>query len=309
MTRKIILMIAFIVVFAPSSLFCQETSRLRLGILPVIDTLPLFVADEKGLFSKNNLDVVLVPFNSAIERDAALVSGKLDGYFGDLISVTLLNNSGQDLRVVTQSYHTNSTCRMFALLAGPKSGINSITQIENVNIAISEASIIEYFLDEMISKEKIDSSGIKKMGVRAIPIRYQMLMANNIKLALLPEPLVSKAVAGGAVVIADDRNLDTTATIIAIKERILRKNPEIGQRFLDAYSESVKMINSEPSSFKDILVNKTRFPASLKDKYRLPPFPDAVLPTPDDINRVEQWLLEKGLISERLSYDKIVWTK
>ncbi|MCK5836350.1 MAG: hypothetical protein KAH09_03705, partial [Desulfobacula sp.] len=47
----------------------------RMGILPVIDTLPLQVGVTEGYFEAENLDVKLVSFSSAMERNTAMHSG------------------------------------------------------------------------------------------------------------------------------------------------------------------------------------------------------------------------------------------
>ena len=56
----------------------KDDNKIRLGILPVIDTLPLIVADAEGLFKEAGLDVELIVFNSALEKEAALTGGSID---------------------------------------------------------------------------------------------------------------------------------------------------------------------------------------------------------------------------------------
>ncbi len=56
-----------------------ETKRLRLGIIPLVDAAPFFVAQEKGFFAKQGLDVdVSVEASWASIRDK-VVTGLLDG--------------------------------------------------------------------------------------------------------------------------------------------------------------------------------------------------------------------------------------
>ena len=308
MVKRIFAIVGVILFLIPSFVYSQEMLKFRLGILPVIDTLPLVVGKERGIFKDQGVDMSLVSFNSALERDAALRAGRIDGYFGDLLNTILLANSGENLKIITQVYHTMLRQYMFALVASPGSGIKTIDQIKDVPIAISSASIIEYFLDEMLSRADIPISFVKKMEVRTIPIRYQMLMGGSVKLALLPEPLATMAISGGAVLIADDKMLDITATIVAIRGNVLQAYPRLATQFLGAYGKAVHMINENPDAFKDILVKKTRFPASLKEQYSIPPFPDPAPPSETDVTRVQTWLVHKGLLSKELAYKNLVWT-
>ncbi|MEA2102348.1 MAG: MetQ/NlpA family ABC transporter substrate-binding protein [Thermodesulfobacteriota bacterium] len=292
----------------PSSAFSHEIS-LNMGILKVIDALPLIAAKDRGLFSDQGLDVKLISFNSALERDAALSAGQIDGSFTDLVSIIFLNRAGADLRVIAQSYHTTQTSRMFALLASPTSNITTIKRIKDTPVAISNASIIEYLLDVMADSNNIPTEKIKRIEVRSMPIRYQMLINNTVDLALLPEPLVSMAVNEGAQVVADDRRLDMTETVIAIKRDTLEKNPGLYPGFIKAYTLAVQMINAKPAAFMDLMVRETRFPVALKDSFTLPDFPEPACPPEKEIAQVESWLKAKGLMDKEIPYKDIVWEK
>lgn len=306
MIKKLFLLLA-LAALLPCAAHGSGQPLLRLGILPVIDTLPLLVAEKEGLFAREGLTVELVRFNSALERDTALTSGKIDGCFGDLLNTILLCNSGTALLVVTESYHTSPAQPMFVLLAAPGAEIGAAREIAGVPVAISKASVIEYFLDEMTAKAGIPPESVKKVEIRAIPIRYQMLMENRISLALLPEPLASKAMEGGAVPVLDDRTIDTTATIIAVRKDLLTEHPEVGEKFMRAYGKSVGMITGEPARYKDILVEEARFPASLKERYTMHPFPAPRLPSRHDVSRVQSWLVREQILQREIPYEDLVW--
>ncbi len=100
----------------------------------MIDTLPLYVADELDLFAEKGLDVELVEFNSALERDTAFTVGSIDGYFGDLINTLVIRNT-VDVKVVTVDYHTSHDHLMFAILASPGSGITDLSGLHGMAIA------------------------------------------------------------------------------------------------------------------------------------------------------------------------------
>ncbi len=113
--------------YAPPTM-AEPRIPLAFGILPVIDTLPFLVGVEKGFFATEGIDLKIFSFSSAIERDTALQSNRIDGYFGDLLNTLLLVNSGRSLSIVSTVIRTRPDRRMFALLASPKSGITGIKQ-------------------------------------------------------------------------------------------------------------------------------------------------------------------------------------
>ena len=137
-------------------------------------------------------------------------------------------------------------------------------------------------------------------------IRLQMLLTNQVPAALLPEPLVTLSEIKGARVIADDRTLDTALTVLALRRDRAEEDASLVTRFLKAYSRATGVINQDPESFKRVLVAKTRFPAVIKDHYRIPPFPPVGLPAPKDLEAAQVWLIQNGLAHKRLPYDRVV---
>ena len=65
-----------------------EKPDVRFGTLPVLQALPLHVAQEKGFFDEAGIKVELIPFNTAAEKDIALTTKNIDGYFGDLLATS-----------------------------------------------------------------------------------------------------------------------------------------------------------------------------------------------------------------------------
>src|SRR5512145_205740 len=112
------------------SLSCRkEGHAVKIGVLPVIDTLPLVVAESEGLFRAEGIDAELVYFNSALEKESAFASGALQGSFGDMIAALLAVKSGVDAKIVCESFHTDRSSRIFALLGSPSSKAGSISDI------------------------------------------------------------------------------------------------------------------------------------------------------------------------------------
>ena len=55
-----------------------EEPTLRIGTLPILDLLPLFVAEKQGYFKEQGITVTFVPAQSAAERDQLMQAGQLD---------------------------------------------------------------------------------------------------------------------------------------------------------------------------------------------------------------------------------------
>lgn len=302
---KFYALILVCLVFMPSaaSSFAQT---LRIGVLPVLDTLPLQVAVQDGPFDQAGLHVELVSFTSALERDAAMQAGQLDGYFGDLLNTVLLIQNGVPIRIVTVAYTTRPGQRMFALLAAP--GILDLTSVvaKSPKVGISTATVIDFLLDPMLAQAGVGRKQVTPLDIKKIPIRMQMLLTNQLDAALLPEPLVSMAERQGARVIATDEGLNLPVTVVSLHNDRLQQTPDILERFLRAYASAVLRIAQDPDRYRRLLVESCGLPEVLRDTFRMPDYPSPQLPSQEAVQAVQDWMRQQNLISEALPYLRMV---
>lgn len=299
-------MVVIAVLSAGASPASAGNDVLRFGVLPVVDTLPLLVGESEGLFAAEGIDLQMVSFQSALERDAALQAKTLDGYFGDLLNTIMLIQAGYPLKIITTAYRTHPEHRMFGIAVAPGSGVHSIRDLRHQPVAISKSTVIEYLLDRMTEREGLPVGSVAKQEIKKIPIRLQMLLADEVPAALLPEPLLTLSESKGARVIGDDRTLDTTETILALE--MTGRTHGLVTRFLEAYGKAVARINARPDAYQELLIEKTRFPMPVKDRYRIPVFPTVGIPSEADVSAVQDWLVTNGMMTDRLRYGEIVYT-
>lgn len=284
-----------------------KDDAVRIGVLPVIDTLPLYAAQEQGLFEKAGVKVKLVPFNSAAECIEAFKAHEIDGFFGDMIKTLILKGSGQDVKVVTTVHHTSDR-RMFALLAPPGEGEMGLEDIGGMKVATSTGTIAEYLLDEMLADAPSD---VEKVEVPQIRPRMESLNAGM--LTFLPEPLVTEAVRDyGAREVANDTAYSMATSIIAMRESFVSGNLNLTKSFLGAYNESVTLVNLDPLRFAGILKERFLLSGELLDAFEFPPLSEPKLPSRDEFQRVQDWTEAhpgSGAQAAGISYESIMATE
>ena len=74
----------------------QTRGSVRIGVLQIADSFPLYVAVEEGLFQKYGLDVEIIEFQSASDQSVAYEAGELDGMMTDMIVQSLINKSSAE---------------------------------------------------------------------------------------------------------------------------------------------------------------------------------------------------------------------
>lgn len=280
---------------------------LRMAVIPVIDTLPMFVAEAEGLYAKHGIQVELIPVASAPERDQLLQAGQADGTLNELLSVMLFNRETAQMQAVRYGHMASEGAGHFFVLASGQSGITDVEQLKGVEIGISQGTIIEYVTDRLLEAEGFTSADIKYVAVPKIPDRMALLGSGELKAAVMPDPLGGLAVQQGAVILLDDSSYPLLgASVISFRKDFIDQHPAAVKAFLAAIEEAVGLINSNPSNFSALLVEKKIVPQPLAGSYVVPKFPLKGVSSKDEWDDVLAWAKSKGLLQADVSYESSV---
>ena len=286
----------------------QETDTdmptLRIAVLPVLNTLPLYVAQAEGYYAVHGVNVELIPFNAAREQQVALQAGEVDGANTDLAVLSLLVNGGVDMRAVRSEPIREP---YFAIVAGAESGITSIDDLRGVPIAISQNTIIEYLTTEMLTNAGFTEDEIVYEEVPAIPVRLELLNTGQVAAATLPEPLVTLATQlQGGTLIANDDNSAFVPTVLALRQDVVEDRPDAVRGLLAAYEDAVRAINTEGERFREVMTTNILIPEPLQATFPVPTFPTANVASEEEVALVTDWMVSVGLLDEPVAYDALV---
>ena len=286
-----------------------EDTSLKMGLLPILDVLPFYVAEQKGYFEEEGISVEFVPVKSAQERDALMQAGEIDGMLNDLISVGLFNRDEAQIKIVATARRSYPESPQFRVLTAPDSGISSARDLAGVPIGISQNTVIEYITARMLEAEGLSPDQVEIVEVSAIPVRFEQLMAGQIQAATLPDPLAQGAVAGGANLVVDDSQYtEYSQSVLSFSREAIDSKPRTIEKFLKAWNRAVGDLNSNPEQYSDLLIEKARVPESIQGSYRMPPFSEGEVPSQAEWEDVVDWLLDKGLIDQPIGYEDSVTT-
>jgi NitT/TauT family transport system substrate-binding protein len=284
-----------------------DVQTLKMALIPVLDVLPFHVADQNGYFAQEGVQMELVPVKSAQERDTLMQTGQVDGMLTDLLSPVFFNQEEPQISVVRTARKVYPNSPLFSILAKPGSNVSSPTDLVGVEIGISQNTVIEYLTDRMLEKAGLTPEQIATSEVSAIPVRFELLVNGEIPAATLPDPLTSGAIAAGAVLVVDDTSVpELSQSILAFSTETLETKPEAVRSFLQAWELAVKELNANPDKYRDLLIEKGRVPESIQGTFQMPPFPEASVPTEEQLVDVVEWALEKGLVKQDVPYERMV---
>ena len=280
-----------------------NTGTLKIAVLPIIDTLPMYVAEAEGLFAKQGVTVELIPVASAPERDQLLAAGQADGTINETLAVMLFNKDVVQMQAVRYALRPVEGYGHFFILASGKSGITDAQGLKGVEIGISQGTVIEYVTERLLQAEGLTADEIMTIAVPKIPDRMALLGSGELAAGVLPDPLASLAISQGAVNVLDDSNHPEYGfSIYSFRKEAIDTNPEAVKAFLAAIEEASDLINQDATQYTTLLSDKGLVPPPLLETFEVPPFPDQAVPTEEEWDDALAWATEKGMLTVDVSY-------
>lgn len=274
---------------------------LAVGVMPDVDSVPIIIAEEKGYFAEEGLKVDIQKFKSAMDRDAALQSGNLDGAISDLLAVAFAKEGGFDVKVTS---YTDGT---YKLIAGSDTDAVKPQDLAGSDVAVSKNTIIEYVNDCIMAGQNMPEGSINKVVIPQIPTRLEMLQNGKLAAAILPEPMGSVAIANGCRFITDSEEMGVHPGIMMFTAGAAADKKAEVQAFYRAYNKAVRYLNEHSQEeYMDLVIEKSGFPAAAKTALKLPEYREAGLPTEKDVSECMSWMVQKKLIKQNYTYGELV---
>ena len=266
----------------------EDSLALKIGVLPTLDCLPIYVAKDCGLFDSTKADIRLKLFNSQIDGDQALVDGRLEGCVTDIVR-------GQRMKAkrgVSLDY-VAATNAGWQLISNRLARIKRINQLDDKMIAITRFSATALLADLATDSAKLKDETVFKIQINDINLRLQMLLANEMDAMFLPEPQATTARLYKNPVLMDSRDKDLRLGIIAFNKNAM--NDELRRRqlavFISGYNAACDSINKN---------GIRKYTSTLKKYYQLDDktinalpktrYEHAKAPRQKDIDAADRWL-------------------
>lgn len=279
----------------------KNDTKLRFGVMGSIDAVPLVIAQEKGFFKEEGIDLDLQIFKAAKDRDAALQANELDGVLCDDVAISIYQNSGIDMKI------TGATNGYFTMVSGKDSGVKSIEDLKGKKVGISERTMMDYLADYIVTSKGMSTKDIEKVGIPAMPARLEALRNKQIDAAILPAPFNDTAVKDGGTEIVKLYNKDIMISATAFLQDVISKNPDAIKGFYKAYDKAIDYINNNDiKEYEDTIIKTVGYSEDMRGNISLPDIKRNYLPKEENVQRVFDWSKENGIITKDLNAKDII---
>lgn len=280
----------------------DDRNVFRLGAMSSMDYIPYVLAEKLGYYDSLGIDVEIVKFFSANDRDAALQSGNIDGTVIDFTGAVMQHAKGMNLKLIAE--HDG----IFSLIASKTSGIISVNDLKGRKIAVSRNTVIEFAVDAALASAGISSDEVEKPEVNKIPVRLELLRNGAIDATLFPDPFTTIALFDGHRLLLTTVDMGIYVTGTVVRDEVLNTKYEVVKKMLEGYNMAVRYMNENmPDKWNNVLVSDAGFREELLKNVKLPHFKPLSTPKTDDLKETVRWLKEKNLISDEYNADKLIY--
>ena len=203
-------------------------------------TRPLNVPSLVGLdqklfenaFAADHIQVVWHEL-AGVETVEALAAGSIDiatslNYLSSMTSKA----AGSNIKIIA-GY--SAFPQAIALVAARESGIKSMSDLPGKKVALQQGTMLHEMFIKGLAEEGLSVAGIEIIGLES-PEALAALLGGQIDATILPEPLLTRALASDkAVLIRTAEGLISGQTVIAAREGFLEKNPAVARKFLEVH--------------------------------------------------------------------------
>lgn len=265
----------------------KDSLALKIGVLPTIDCLPMFIIKERAWIDTTRADVRFKDIESHIAADDALRKGKLEGMVTELVRAEHLKRQGVDLTYVA------ATPLSWQFITNKKARIKDLKGLTDKMIAMTRFSATAMLADMAVDSSKVKSEYVFRVQVNNPQIRLSMIINNEMDAVLLPEPQATVARLAGNPVIMDSRNKDMRMGAIAFSDKAMNDNRRKVQidEFIKAYNRACDSINHYGLTGYASIINKYMKvdEQAIKSLPKIK-FDHAGHPREKDIARANSWL-------------------
>lgn len=278
-----------------------DSMSLRIAVMPTLDCLPIYVAQEAGLFAHDGLSVSLISFTAHMDCDTAIIGGTVHAMPTDLVRAERLIKQGTPLHYATV------TTLGWQLVTAKTARIRKLAQMDDKMLAMTRYSATAMLADQLVDSAKLQTERVFRIQVNDVLVRLNMMETGTMEAMLLPEPQATVARLMGCNTLYDTTADSLVMGVIAFSQEALKDSLRRRQMktFLKVYDEACDSINTLGlDHYRNLIATRCHVQQDVADSLTQQHpvlFSHTSLPRQRDLDLARKWL---GYLSESKSLSK-----
>ncbi|MBR2229933.1 MAG: ABC transporter substrate-binding protein [Prevotella sp.] len=195
----------------------EDSAALKVAVMPTLDCLPLFVAEEREMFD-TIVDIRLKYYTAQMDCDTALQRGRVEMAVSDLVRAERMK--GEKLKL----HYLTSTNAYWLLIGNRNQRITNLSHLDDRMLAMTRYSVTDLLGDLAVDSAKLKTERVFRIQVNDVNVRLDMLENNEMDALLMTQPQVTQALLLKHHVLLDTRHLDMQMGVI-VEDSVVMSHP------------------------------------------------------------------------------------
>lgn len=270
---------------------------------------PSIVAQDKQMFetefAKDNIQFKWHDLTTPDSQLEALASGSLD-FANSLnnLSAILAKANGNDIKVIS-AYSTFP--KGIGLVARSNSGIRQDADLKGKKIGLQSGTMLYQMLVEDLAESNLNEKDITIVNMDS-SAALTALLSDQIDATILPDPLLSKAIASGkAIKIRSAEGLISGLSVIAVRSEFADKYPNLVKQYLAVHKQSIDWSKDNLDQALQLAATKNQMDIKAVDKmYPEFSFAMSMDNVKQDLIQSAEFLKKEGMIPSNTDTQKLI---
>jgi NitT/TauT family transport system substrate-binding protein len=214
----------------------DAAERVHIAVPTWVGFGPLYVARDKGFFTKNGIEAVLTPSEDAKQHYPLLLAGKYDMVAGAAGTSVLFIKNSDDLQYVTILDDSNGGDGIVA-----RKEINSLSDLKGKTIGVNVASISEFYLNVLLREAGLSENEVTVVEMSPTEAG-RAFMAQRVEAAGFGHLLTDSSTVPGLL-----------CDVLVVRKAFLRDHPAAVRGMVAAWNEAVAFVASNPAEATEIM--------------------------------------------------------
>jgi NitT/TauT family transport system substrate-binding protein len=284
-------------------------AHIRIATIPIMDTLPVLVGNDEGIFKKNGLNVTVTLVANQQLVIGALMSKSHDIGLSVPPTIMQAKDNGLDLVIVAGATEYPRPEGYAGLLMREDSGIKKPADLAGKKIAVAGLNAYHYYMAvDYLQRNKVDVSTVKFVEV-AFPQQPDVLKSGQVDAVVTVDPFYGRIVnnkIGYSIEEYDSTVPMGTLIDFYIATRTwANENREAVKAFRASLDEAIKFIGSNEQASRASLQRWSKVPEAVVALSKFSNFKTNV-----EGKRLQHWMdlgKRQGFIKQPMTGDDLVF--
>ena len=204
----------------------EDSAALKVAVMPTLDCLPLFVAEEREMFD-TIVDIRLKCYTAQMDCDTALQRGRVEMAVSDLVRAERMKGVRRQESGVSRNLtigYVTSTNAYWLLIGNRNQRITNLSHLDDRMLAMTRYSVTDLLGDLAVDSAKLKTERVFRIQVNDVNVRLDMLENNEMDALLMTQPQVTQALLLKHHVLLDTRQLDMQMGVI-VEDSVVMSHP------------------------------------------------------------------------------------